>query len=1225
MDRAAAPSHAPAPADEDSLLDELYAQILDELEHGGAPDPSTLCAGRPDLAPRIEHLIRVARGVCPVLDQPPPVLPGYDVVSRIGAGGMGEVYLARQLGMGGRLVAIKVLSESIASSARRLEILRSEALALARLRHPGVVDVYEFIEGRDARPATGSRAAPIHAFAMQWIEGPSLAELLARVAHAGSNRARALAEALPGAPIGERDPIRFFCRLIAGVARTLHAVHEAGLLHRDIKPSNILLRPDGSPLLGDFGLACEPGGEAGGPGAIAQGSRGFSGTRAYAPPEQVRGEALTARSDVFALGVTLGQCVSPGGTPAPGPSPPLDAIPRDLSAIIRKAAAADPADRYESALALADDLERHLAHRPVRARPSGPGRRALMFLRRHQRGAVWSLGGALIAMVLAALFIVSVYMAPRRAEAHLTRARLALLSPGHANVLWNVEWFGLPGSSQSGQFRLEPEAQERAIAAYRAALWWRPWGPWARALRAELAVVQQAAPPPGDDRLAGLAAYVSGDSTVAIEHWRKLAAREDPDAFIDAALGVLFLIRDEHALAYPRLEHARLAFPDAGFLAVYHADAAVGCGDLDRAERLLDEAERMDNQDTLGAPERVRSDLLLARGDLERALERYRSTANPGPMVQVRIARAIAAGGEFDDAATTLGQVIAQGRAPARARAELAGYVASWWAGLDASARLAALRDAMTLAPNDPRSLAFRLRAVEPDEATQREAAIGGCPLLSCLAADWAALRRENSHASSERAVLVELARRLEISNMARWNQIAWYSTALKNLQLLAWMSPAPRSGSRLIEHWQRGISAAAVLGAIGFVNSPVRADPPTETLPGFATTVYSDGLVDGPIGLAFGPDGSLYVGRNSPLETPSGIYRVPPGGGAASTFGSPVMSDPDAVGVDTLGVITGIPGAVLVGGISSDANSAKIWVVRPDGTVFLRFGPTSVFQNPGIFRFDASGRFIFTDTNAAAAATGGRLMSSTGGAPQVLFSNTAGPYGLALRSDGAIFTHSTDGVIRRHDTNGLVTNAALVTNTGANTPLALGPGGVWGTELYFVLRSTGQLMRVSDAGVVTPVGTGFGALYQDMVFGPDGALYLSDFTNLRVLRVAFTCQSPAGAGPAPLFTSAGKPAAFSAGAPSGTPPFTYQWRKDGVNLADGGAVFGSALPVLTILSASAADAGAYDVIITNACGSVTSDPADLRVICPADFNGDGFVDPDDLSDYIGVFFGDGC
>jgi serine/threonine protein kinase len=295
-------------------------------------------------------------------------LAGYELLRELGRGAMGTVHLARRNAFGGREVALKVLPpEAVAARAPRQRFL-AEARALSRLRHANIVSILEVIESEEC-----------HAYAMEWIDGASLAELIRlRCAPCRTERD------VPGgrlAALSRRRWVRFVARVGVDVGRALGEVHRARLLHRDVKPSNVLVRADGTALLSDFGLVL-------GAERVQRTYAGaFRGTLSYAPPEQARGEAATARSDVYGLGATLYEALAlrrpfEGGSAQElaravreGGATPLRRVkrrtPRDLEAIVARAMQVDPEQRYATADELADDLALWLAARPVRARPPG--------------------------------------------------------------------------------------------------------------------------------------------------------------------------------------------------------------------------------------------------------------------------------------------------------------------------------------------------------------------------------------------------------------------------------------------------------------------------------------------------------------------------------------------------------------------------------------------------------------------------------------------------------------------------------------------------------------------------------------------------------------------------------------------------------------------------------------------------------------------------------------
>lgn len=256
----------------------------------------------------------------------------YRLDERIAGGGMGDVWRGTDEVLG-RIVAIKVLLPALLEEPGFAERFRGEARTMATINHPGVVDIYDY----------GSENGTAFLI-MEYVEGDALSRTLSRVGRLTPARAMAL---------------------IAQAADALHAAHEKGIVHRDVKPGNLLVRPNGTLVLTDFGIARSA--------AVAQLTAAGSvlGTASYISPEQASGQQATPLSDVYALGVVAYQCLS-GQRPFEGenpleiamrhvremPPPMPGDIPPPVVQLVERAMAKDPAARWPSAAALAQAARR---------------------------------------------------------------------------------------------------------------------------------------------------------------------------------------------------------------------------------------------------------------------------------------------------------------------------------------------------------------------------------------------------------------------------------------------------------------------------------------------------------------------------------------------------------------------------------------------------------------------------------------------------------------------------------------------------------------------------------------------------------------------------------------------------------------------------------------------------------------------------------------------------
>src|SRR5262249_52688341 len=263
---------------------------------------------------------------------PPGPIPGYELLEPLGEGGMGIVYRARQVKLN-RVVALKILRAGHAAGRKELIRFLAQAGAVAAVRHPHVIHVYEFGEA-DGRPF----------LAMEYLAGGSLAD---RLKSSGPLDPTAAAE------------------LVATLADAVQAAHDQGIVHRDLKPENVLYDAAGEPKVTDFGLAKRGGG------SDLTATQVGMGTPAYMAPEQARGDTkfVTPSADVYSLGVILYECLT-GSRPfeAPDqiallrkvaeddPEPPrrrVPRLPRDVELICLKCLAKNPAERYSTAADLA--------------------------------------------------------------------------------------------------------------------------------------------------------------------------------------------------------------------------------------------------------------------------------------------------------------------------------------------------------------------------------------------------------------------------------------------------------------------------------------------------------------------------------------------------------------------------------------------------------------------------------------------------------------------------------------------------------------------------------------------------------------------------------------------------------------------------------------------------------------------------------------------------------
>lgn len=434
-------------------LEDLIADLADRwteaIRAGREPDLNQFREQYPELAELANPLLFSIRAMCDVAngsdERPtagrdatqsdgsaragiPPQVGDYDLVRELGHGGMGIVFAARHRALG-RTVALKILPPIGMLTGRHRQRFQNEARAAAQLDHPNIVEVFEIGE-------TGE----LYFFAMRFVHGATLEQILARAKRSqqpGSNH-QPMSCADPTSPLGsghsptdasqgETDlavpavwsPLEFSSSswfttvaiTVRDAALAIDHAHEHGVVHRDLKPSNLMIDQSGKLWVTDFGLAsCEAN-----PTLTATGD--LLGTLRYMSPEQASGGNVSPLhlADVYSLGATLYELLTL--TPLNdgrersalmrqiaqpihrSPRRKNPAVPRSLEAITMKACAFEPADRYVTAGAMAEDLNRYLAGEHVLARRPGAASTLAVLIRRH-RDVVLTMIAGLVGMCL---------------------------------------------------------------------------------------------------------------------------------------------------------------------------------------------------------------------------------------------------------------------------------------------------------------------------------------------------------------------------------------------------------------------------------------------------------------------------------------------------------------------------------------------------------------------------------------------------------------------------------------------------------------------------------------------------------------------------------------------------------------------------------------------------------------------------------------------------------
>ncbi len=369
--------------------------------------------------------------------QEPKRFGSYFLIKELGRGAQGVVFLAEHSGLR-RKVALKMLTGAGAQSQLVRDRFRREAELTSKFEHPGICGVHDFGEV-DGLPF----------IAMQYVRGTTLAALVEK--GRADSKGEGPSEGSDTITIGgggNKGGLEDVLRLVERAARALHVAHEAGLVHRDIKPANIMVTLEGHPVLLDFGLARDL--ESEGQGLTQSGQ--ILGTPAYLAPEQIvasRG-VVDRRTDVYALGVTLFECLTlqrpfegsswdqlfheilEGASRNPRKLNPR--IPVDLATVIEVAMEREPARRYATAEALAEDLRRVRSFEPIQAKAAGPVERTIKWARRNTGSAVGAAAAILFVLLLAGFATFRAIERARDLSANLRQASDALVAADYVTA-----------------------------------------------------------------------------------------------------------------------------------------------------------------------------------------------------------------------------------------------------------------------------------------------------------------------------------------------------------------------------------------------------------------------------------------------------------------------------------------------------------------------------------------------------------------------------------------------------------------------------------------------------------------------------------------------------------------------------------------------------------------------------------------------------------------------
>jgi serine/threonine protein kinase len=407
-------------------LDSIILEILNELTEGKKVDVEAYCKKYPQHSNAILTKFRTAEFIknnFQNTDLSGKKLGEYIILQELGRGGMGVVFLGIHSALS-RLSAIKVLPPSFTNDKEALENFLEEAKTIAKFSHPNIVPIYSISEEKG-----------VNYISMGYISGIPLKKLIEQLqSNKQSRRLKALAikEMLQkhsaeecnisqksiaikrGLKFWEKSYFKFIATICAEVADALNYAHQNRIIHGDLKPSNILLTNEAIPMVVDFGLSKDIN--------KMDSLRGkeFTGTLAYAAPEQINDNILSEKTDIWSFGVTLYELLSFRNPfredtikktvnkiisdEAPSLKSYDKKIPWELEAIVFKCLEKKPENRYNSFAEIASDLNNYLESKPIKAKPLGIIGRFYRWVRRYPSIFLLTLGFALTIMIASSLF-----------------------------------------------------------------------------------------------------------------------------------------------------------------------------------------------------------------------------------------------------------------------------------------------------------------------------------------------------------------------------------------------------------------------------------------------------------------------------------------------------------------------------------------------------------------------------------------------------------------------------------------------------------------------------------------------------------------------------------------------------------------------------------------------------------------------------------------------------